>query len=119
MSKNGILQKVWNYWKEGRMKLVQILFTAVFLILAVEHALWGYLRMDAITIILIMISLVPWLRDIIKSIEFPGGMKVELRKLQEVTQEAERAGLIESGGLLGKTVTNAKPAKYSFQLVAN
>ncbi len=110
------ISPIWSYCRE---KGAQILVTVIFLILAVEHAFWGYLRMDAITIILIVIALIPWLREIIQSIEFPGGMKVELRKLQEVTREAEKAGLIESGGLLGKTVTNAKVPKYSFQLVAN
>ena len=101
------------------MKILQILVTLIFSILAVEHAFYGYLRMDAITIILIVIAFIPWLREIIQSIELPGGVKVELREFQKVTKEAENAGLIETGGLLGKTVTNAKAPKYSFQLVAN
>jgi hypothetical protein len=101
------------------MKILQILVTLIFSILAVEHAFYGYLRMDAITIILIVIAFIPWLREIIQSIELPGGVKVELREFQKVTKEAESAGLIETGGLLGKTVTNAKTPKYSFQLVAN
>jgi len=101
------------------MKILQILVTLIFSILAVEHAFYGYLRMDAITIILIVIAFIPWLREIIQSIELPGGVKVELREFQKVTKEAENAGLIEAGGLLGKTVINAKAPKYSFQLVAN
>ena len=75
--------------------------------------------MDAITIILIMLAFLPWLLEIIKSVEFPGGVKVELRKLHEISEKAEKAGLLESGGLLGKTITNAKAPKYSFQLVAS
>jgi len=119
MSICGILRETWNYCRERKMKIMQILVTVVFLILAIEHAFYGYLRMDAITIILIVIAFIPWLREIIQTIELPGGVKVELREFQKVTKEAENAGLIETGGLLGKTVTNAKAPKYSFQLVAN
>ncbi len=115
MNKCRIFQ-IWNYCRE---RGAQILVTVVFSILAAEHIFYGRLRMDAISIILVVIAFIPWIREIIQSIELPGGVKVSLRDWEKVVKEAESVGLIETGGLLGKTVTNAKVPKYSFQLVAN
>jgi len=55
--------------------------------------------------------LVPWLAPVFKSLEFPGGWKVEFQELQKVAVRAEQAGL-----LAAKDV--APQPEYTFQRVA-
>jgi hypothetical protein len=41
------------------------------------------LKIDAITITLLFIALVPWLSPLFKSLEFPGGWKIEFKEMKE------------------------------------
>ena len=47
---------------------------------------------DAITLALLAIAIVPWLAPIFKSLEFPGGLKVEFQELQKAAQRALQRG---------------------------
>lgn len=51
------------------------------LLLALTHLIWPALAIDALTITLVIIAILPWLAPLIKSLELPGGLKVELRDL--------------------------------------
>jgi hypothetical protein len=54
----------------------------------------------------------PLLSPVLKSIELPGGLKIELQDLEKARTEANRAGLLAPAG------SEAKAPAYSFQLVA-
>ncbi len=43
---------------------------------------------------LLVIAVLPWLAPIFKSLEFPGGWKVEFQELQKAAERAEKAGLL-------------------------
>jgi hypothetical protein len=58
---------------------VSVLVSVVALTLAGLHVLSPDLEIDAITLGLLIIAMVPWLGPVIKSIELPGGIKLELR----------------------------------------
>ena len=96
---------------------VQILVSLVFISLAIEHAFFSFLKIDIITIILIVIAFLPWLNNLIQSIELPGGMKLQLRDFKKIEEKAEKAGLLEKVSLKGLEIRNTKEAQYSFQLV--
>lgn len=64
------------------------------LTLALVHLLWPALAIDAITLALLAMALLPWLAPIFKSLEFPGGWKVEFQDLQKAAVRAEQAGLL-------------------------
>ena len=80
--------------------------------LALIHLLFPSLAIDAITLGLLAVAIVPWIAPLIKSLELPGGWKVELQEMYQVSARAQDAGLI-----------SAEPGipapEHSFQLVAD
>ena len=77
------------------MRWLRTTITAVALLLAAVHLIWPMLTIDAITVVLLAIALIPWLAPLFKSLELPGGFKVEFRDLQRAGQKAETVGLLE------------------------
>lgn len=57
------------------------------LALAVVHFLWPSFGIDFVTISLIIVALIPWILPVLKSMEFPGGVKIEFK---DVKQAAEK-----------------------------
>jgi hypothetical protein len=78
--------------KRGSLSLA-VTFSA--LGLAAIHIIWPGLKVDAITIALVVIALLPWLGLIFESISFPGGGGVKYRDLERVEREATAVGLLE------------------------
>jgi hypothetical protein len=81
------------------------------MIVAAVHLLWPAVRIDAITVGLLVLAVVPWLGPLFKSIQLPGGWKVEFQELkrevaekrQEVAALAGRVKQIERLVFTGKT----------------
>ena len=48
----------------------------------VGHLIWPALTVDAVTLGLIAIAVLPWLSSLIESVELPGGFKIKLQNLQ-------------------------------------
>jgi len=76
------------------LKRLRQLVTLGALMLALCHLVWPWLAIDAITLGLLVIAILPWLAPIFKTLEFPGGWKVEFQDLQKVQERAEQAGLL-------------------------
>jgi hypothetical protein len=74
--------------------LIRYVLTGVAVLLAAAHMVWPAASIDSITLGLLAIAVVPWLGPLFKSIELPGGVKVEYRELQEAAEIADRAGLL-------------------------
>lgn len=94
------------------MKRLQILITISALLIAAIHSIWPNIKIDAITLALIVIAILPWLAPILKSLELPGGWKIEYKDLKNTEEKVERAGLLASKSAIDKT------SQYSFQVVA-
>lgn len=96
-----------------KIKRLKQVITLLALIVALIHLLFPKVAIDGITLGLIVLAILPWLSPIIKSLELPGGFKVELQELQKATDRAD------SVGLLSKTqgVTDSS-LRYSFQTLA-
>ena len=56
--------------------------------LAAAHVLRPALNIDSITVALLIAAAIPWLQPIFKSVELPGGFKVELQELKREVKEA-------------------------------
>ena len=82
------------------------------LVLAFVHLVWPSIAVDAITITLLFIAVVPWLAPLFKSLEFPGGWKVEFHDLQKAAARAD------SAGLLSTAMEAASQDEHLFQRVA-
>lgn len=78
-----------------KAKKIQISVTLVSIIIAAVHIIWPSLKIDTITLVLIIVAVIPWLTPLFKSVELPGGLKFEFRELERVKQEAKAAGLID------------------------
>jgi hypothetical protein len=82
------------------------------LVLALTHVIWPDLAIDVITLALIVIAILPWITPLVRSLELPGGWKVEFQELQRTASRAETAGLLAPAA--------AQPSsEFAFQIIAN
>ena len=76
------------------------------------HLAWPQLTVDFITLLALVIGVLPWLQPLFKSVELPGGLKIEFHEMQKVSERARAAGLLNP-------VPRAKlEGDFTFQLVA-
>lgn len=73
-----------------------IIISVIAILLIVVHLTWPNMRVDAITLTLLALAILPWLGALFKSVEFPGGLKVEYKELEKKKEEAEKAGLLSA-----------------------
>ncbi|NOY39009.1 MAG: hypothetical protein GXO95_01880 [Nitrospirae bacterium] len=86
---------------------------SVFALLVIAvHLIWPSLAIDRITLTLLIIAIIPWLAPLFKSLEFPGGWKIEFQDLLKAKDKADKAGL------LAPSSTVATAPQYSFQVIA-
>jgi hypothetical protein len=90
---------------------VQYTITLGALLLALTHLLWPSLTIDAITLTLVVIAIVPWLAPLIKSLKLPWGVEVEFKDLEETKVRLEETGLLPPS-------QKAPPSTHSFLIVA-
>lgn len=95
-----------------QLRSLQYCVTLGALLVATAHLIWPILTIDGITVTLLFIALVPWLAPLFKSLELPGGWKVEFQDFERAKKEADRAGL------LARVNVVHPQKKYSFQNVA-
>ncbi|GAB6261188.1 DUF4145 domain-containing protein [Photobacterium sp. R1] len=78
-------------------------FSLIFLSLACTHIFVETVEIDAITIVLMVLAALPWVFPYLKSLELPGGIKVEMKNvLKKVEQaSAEIDGAVPSNGFQG------------------
>lgn len=69
---------------------LKIIVSVLGILAAIVHASKPDLRIDSVTIILLVIAAIPWAQPLIKSIELLG-VKLELQELQEKVAEAKGA----------------------------
>ena len=84
------------------------------------------LSIDSITLTLLIIAILPWIAPLVKSIELPGGTKIEFQDLEKLQRDAIKAGLLKQKKDTKKEETirfniepTSKQEKYSFQLITN
>jgi hypothetical protein len=65
--------------------LIKISVTFISLSFAAVHIIWPDLKIDSITVVLLAIALTPWFIQFLKSLELPGGLKIELKDVIKVS----------------------------------
>ncbi len=68
-------------------KKTRIAVSAICAILAAAHLIWPRVKIDIATLVLLVVAILPWLASIIRSIELPGGFKIELRDVKAATEK--------------------------------
>lgn len=102
-------------WGSGvtSQRITQIVVSVGAVLVALTHLIWPQLSIDGITMVLLLIAICPWLLPLFKSVELPGGVKLEFQELQATEQRAQAAGLLDEPPL-------PQPGhEYSFQIVAD
>lgn len=79
--------------------------------IALVHVVFPGLAIDAVALVLVIVAVVPWLAPLFKSLQLPGGWKVEFQDLQKVAAKADDAGLLSPP-------VSPEP-EYAFQSVAD
>ena len=80
-------------------KRIKIIISIGAAIIALAHMVFPRVIIDIITVVLIALAIVPWLETLFKSVELPGGVKLEFQELEKIEKEAKKVGLISINGL--------------------
>jgi hypothetical protein len=59
----------------------------VAILIATAHFLWPSFSLDTTYIVLLVLAVIPWLAPIIKSVELPGGFKIEVQDVKDATDK--------------------------------
>lgn len=68
--------------------------TVIAIVAVCVHLIWPSMAIDAITVTLLLVSVLPWLAPLFKAIELPGGVKVEFAELEKAQRDAQSAGIL-------------------------
>ena len=95
------------------MRRIQWFITIASISLAIAHIKYPDVTIDAITLTLFIVAVVPWLAPLFKTIEFPGGWKIEFQDFERAKEKAKDAGL------LTPEVGRGGGAEFAFQVVSS
>jgi hypothetical protein len=65
--------------------LIKVSVTLISIAFVAAHLIWPDLKIDSITVVLLAIALAPWVIQYLKSVELPGGLKIELKDVLKVS----------------------------------
>ena len=66
------------------------IIVSILALLAIAAKLeWPELKIDAVVFGLFVVAVLPWLAPLVKSVELPGGLKIELQEIKELAEEAK------------------------------
>ncbi|MFC9931504.1 hypothetical protein [Streptomyces sp. NPDC127190] len=93
---------VWGRGVGGwlRRRAVAVVLTGGAVVVAVVHVVAPGLRIDGVTVGLLAVAVVPWLGDLVRSIDIPGLGRIEFREIQQrldAVQRTANAALVGDG----------------------
>ncbi len=91
---------------------IKVIVSLIALGILLLHILFPHLVIDTTALLLLALAFLPWIAPIIKHIELPWGVKVELKELEQLGEDAKDSGLIAKKRKLGKKT-------YTFETVAS
>ena len=86
--------------------IAAFLFSLIAVGAAVAHAFFPEVKIDSTTAALLLIAAAPWLGVYFKSLELPGGVKIQYHDLKAVEAKARDVGLIKSQEATATTTTD-------------
>jgi hypothetical protein len=97
---------------EKKLTLLRATITGVAGVAIAARLIWPELRIDALTLGLLILAALPWMVPLVKSAEFPGGWKVEFRDIAAAVKSAEQIRLDEPAAPAPKPGEERPPLSY-------
>lgn len=97
---------------------IKLTITTVAVLIAATHIIFPKINIDVITVVLIALAIIPWLEPLFKSVELPGGLKLEFQDLQKLEDEAKKAGLIKPENEQTTETAKIETPSYPFVEIA-
>jgi hypothetical protein len=86
--------------RSGNLRTLRIAVSCVAGIALVVRVLFPQLTIDAVSLGLIALGVLPWLAPLIKSAELPGGIKIEFQDVKEAAEKVAAGVTVSAGGAL-------------------
>jgi hypothetical protein len=98
----------------GPMK-TKIAISAICVLLGTGHLIWPNVNIDLVIVVLLAVAILPWLAEVIRSVEFPGGFKIELQDVKAATEKVtgSRAATAEYSIACSESVTATEKVTVS------
>lgn len=58
------------------------------------HLYWPEFKPDTVSLILVVVALTPWLAAVLKTVELPGGIKIEFQAVQEAGDKVTKSSSV-------------------------
>src|SRR5690348_3395669 len=97
---------------------IQVSVSTIAILVALVHIIFPKVSIDAITVSLLVVAVVPWLAPLFKSLQLPGGLKVEFQDLEKVSEQAIQADLITKENIKQTYNNQTSNEEYSFVKIA-
>lgn len=72
-----------------RRNMIASIITVTAIVATSAHVIWPHLKIDNITVILLVAAIAPWLGDLFSKIELPGGARLEYKQLEQRIEATE------------------------------
>jgi hypothetical protein len=86
------------------LNFLKYFISFIALLLISIHIIWPQVAIDGITLGLIVIAIIPWLSPLFKSLQFPGGVKIEYQDLEKTKRQIKEAGLLPKKPKIAKNL---------------
>ncbi len=92
--------------------------TTVAIAAVVAHLVWPNLKIDFVTVTLLAVACLPWLRGIVSSVDLPGGTSIKLAARQRAVarEQQETIDAVRAVATAGKTVPADEKLGKIYQL---
>lgn len=90
-----------------KITITKIVISLTALVLIAVRLKWPEIKIDTVTIGLLVVAILPWVAVLLESAEFPGGWKVRFRDLKN-EQEKQKSDIGTLKFLVGHFVTDAE-----------
>lgn len=77
------------WWQSHRKRLtgLRVVISIAAVTAFIARLIWPWLKLDAISLGLLIVAIVPWVSGLFESLELPGGWKISFRDLQRAADE--------------------------------
>lgn len=92
--------------------------TAVAIGVVVAHLVWPNLKIDFVTVALLAVASIPWLRGIVSSVDLPGGASIKLAARQRAVARDQQATIdaVRAVDTAGKAVPSDEKLARIYEL---